>query len=148
MPRYLRPNWFTRNVANPAVALLVKLGLKPQGAHLLAVRGRKSGQWRTAPVNPLEHGGARYLVAPRGETEWVRNLRAAGGGELRAGSKREPVRVVELGDDEKPPLLRAYLERWGGVTAAYFDATKDAPDDELRRIAPNHPVFRIAQDGA
>ena len=145
MAQYQPPNWFTKNAGNTLVALLVKLGFKPQGAHLLAVRRRKSGQWRTVPVNPLPHEGARYLVVPRGETEWVRNLRAAGEGELRSGSNREPIRVTEVADGEKPPLRRDYLERWDGVTGAYFGATKDSPDDELRRIAPDHPVFRIEE---
>ncbi len=146
MATYQRPSWFTKNVANAAVLLLVRLGLKPGGAHLLAVRGRKSGEWRTVPVNPLEFDGARYLVAPRGETEWVRNIRAAGEAELRSGSQTEPFKVVELNDDEEPAVLREYLRRWGGVTAAYFDATADASDEELRRIAPDHPSFRIIED--
>ena len=76
----------------------------------------------------------------------MRNLRAAGEGELRSGSNREPIRVTEVADGQKPPLLRDYLERWGGATAAYFDATKDSQDEELRRIAPDHPVFRIEGD--
>ncbi len=146
MATYQRPSWFTKNVANAVILLLVRLGLKPGGAHLLAVRGRKSGEWRTVPVNPLELDGARYLVAPRGETEWVRNIRAAGEAELRSGSKTEPFKAVELNDSEKPAVLREYLRRWGGVTAAYFDATADASDEEFRRIAPDHPSFRIIVD--
>ena len=147
MSKYERPDWFTKNVANPLIALLVKLGLSPRGAHILAVRGRRSGEWRTTPVNPLEHEGARYLVAPRGETEWVRNIRAAGTAELRAGSKSEPIRVEELADDEKPEVLRAYLKHWKTETGKFFDGVTDAsPDEELRRVAPDHPVFRIVAD--
>ncbi len=145
MPRYERPGFFNKIVGNSLVGLLVRIGMKPAGAYLLSVRGRKSGETRTVPVNPMEHEGARYLIAPRGETEWVRNLRAAGEGVLRTGSTKEAITVQEeLGDDAKPPLLREYLVRWSTATQAYFDAAKDSPDEELRRIAPNHPVFRIS----
>ncbi len=95
MAKYQRPDWVTKHLANPIIALLVKLGATPRGARILAVRGRKSGEWRTTPVNPLTLESGRYLVAPRGETQWVRNIRAAGGGELRAGSKREPIQVAD-----------------------------------------------------
>ena len=143
---YQKPGWFTKNVFNKAVELAVALGLKPAGAHVLAVRGRKSGEWRTVPVNPLDLDGQRYLVAPRGVTEWVRNLRASKSGEIRAGSRRHRFTAVELPDDEKPPILREYLERWGSVTAANFGVGKDASDEDLRRIAPAHPVFRITEE--
>ena len=79
-PRYVRPGWFTQHVFNPAVALLTRAGLSVWGSRELRVRGRASGEWRSTPVNLLTHGGARYLVAPRGNTQWVRNVRAAGGG--------------------------------------------------------------------
>src|SRR5215468_8894367 len=110
-PRYVVP---TRGTAmfNSAVGRLTKLGVSVYGSRVLAVRGRKSGEWRTVPVNLLVHDGERYLVAPRGETEWVRNIRVAGGGELRLGRTREPIAVVELADVDKPPILRLYLERW------------------------------------
>jgi deazaflavin-dependent oxidoreductase (nitroreductase family) len=104
----------------------------------------KSGQWRTTPVNLLEFGGQRYLVAPRGVTEWVRNLRASREGELRLGSGREPIRVIELGNEEKPELLRHYLRRWKWEVGQFFEGVgPDASDADIRRIAPNHPVFRI-----
>ena len=149
MAKYDNPSWFTSKIGNPAIALLVKLGFSPAGAHLLAVRGRKSGEWRTTPINPLEHEGGRYLVAPRGETEWVRNIRAAGGGELRLGSKREAIQAVELADDDKPALIRAYLKRWRKETGAFFDNIRDdAPDEEYRQIAPDHPTFRITATDA
>ena len=76
--RYVRPDWFTANVFNPFVALLTRAGLSVYGSRVLAVRGRQSGQWRTNPVNLLNHQGERYLVAPRGVTQWVRNIRASG----------------------------------------------------------------------
>ncbi len=98
-------------IFNATVAGLARLGLSLYGTRLLAVRGRKSGEWRTVPVNLLEHDGARYLVAPRGETQWVRNLRASGRGELRLGRRRDAFGVTELTDDAKPPVLRAYLRK-------------------------------------
>jgi len=100
-----------------------------RGSRILAVRGAEVGQIRTTPVNPLEIGGARYLVAPRGETEWVRNLRAARGGELRLGRHREPIGVEELPDEAKPPILREYLRRWKTETEKFFDGvTAESPE--------------------
>jgi len=88
--------------------------------------------------------GKRYLVAPRGETEWVQNLRAVRGGELRLGRHREPIGVEELPDDLKPRILREYLRRWKMETWKFFDGvTAESPESELRRIAPRHPVFRV-----
>jgi deazaflavin-dependent oxidoreductase (nitroreductase family) len=144
MARYEKPDWPTKHVFNPLVSLLTSLGLSVRGSRILVVRGRKSGQIRTTPVNPLEMSGKHYLVAPRGETEWVRNLRAARGGELRLGLHREPIGVEELPDEAKPPILREYLRRWKMETGKFFDGvTAESPESELRRIAPRHPVFRV-----
>jgi deazaflavin-dependent oxidoreductase (nitroreductase family) len=143
MTRYIEPRRSTR-AFNALVAALTRLGLSVWGSRVLAVRGRTSGEWRTTPVNLLTHGGERYLVAPRGETQWVRNLRVAGGGELRLGSRTEAFTATELADDDKPALLRAYLRRWKFETGAFFDGVgPESPADDLRRIAPGHPVFRI-----
>jgi deazaflavin-dependent oxidoreductase (nitroreductase family) len=143
MARYEKPG-LTKHVFNPLVSLLTNLGVSVRGSRILVVRGRKSGQIRTTPMNPLEIGGKRYLVTPRGETEWVRNLRAARGGELRLGRHREPIGVEELPDDLKPPILREYLRRWKMETGKFFDGvTAESPESELRRIAPRHPVFRV-----
>jgi deazaflavin-dependent oxidoreductase (nitroreductase family) len=144
MARYEKPDWLTKHVFNPLVSLLTNLGVSVRGSRILVVRGRKSGQIRTTPLNPLEIGGKRYLVAPRGETEWVRNLRAGRGGELRLGRYREPIGVEELPDDLKPPILREYLRRWKMETGKFFDGvTAESPESELRRIAPRHPVFGV-----
>ena len=89
----------------------MRLAISLYGSRILAVQGRRSGNWRAVPVNLLDHGEARYLVAPHGETEWVRNLRAAGSGELRLGSRRHAFRAIEVEDAEKVPILRPYLER-------------------------------------
>ena len=141
--RYIKPTRLDR-AFNALLQLLTKLGVSVYGSRELAVRGRKSGEWRTVPVNLLIHEGARYLVAPRGETEWVRNIRAAGGGELRLGQKREPIQVVELADTEKPPILRVYLQKWWFEVGRFFEGVnRDASLDDLRRIAPGFPVFRL-----
>ena len=145
MDRYIRPGWFTRHLLNPAVALLTRTGISVWGSRILAVRGRKSGEWRTTPVNLLEHEANRYLVAPRGTTQWVRNLRAAGEGELRLGRRVEPFRATEIADADKPDILRTYLRRWRAEMGVFFEGVDaNASDEELLRIAPNHPVFRIS----
>lgn len=109
---YQRPGWFTKHVFNPIVGGLTRLGVSLVGSRVLEVRGRKSGEWRRTPVNPLEFEGQRYIVSPRGETQWVRNLRASGHGRLRKGLRREAFTATELPDEEKLPLLRAYLKKW------------------------------------
>ena len=112
---------------NAVLAFLMRMEVSVYGSRVLAVRGRKSGAWRTVPVNLLVHEGDRYLVAPRAETEWVRNIRAARGGELRLGSRREPIAIIELGDAEKPPILRAYVQKWWFEVARFFEGvTRDA----------------------
>ena len=145
MPDHYRaPGWFTRNVFNRLVALLTSRGISVLGSRVLAVKGRTSGQWRTTPVNLLGYEGRRYLVAPRGETHWVRNLRAAGAGELRVGRHAEAFRGRELSDDEKVPVLRAYLKRWKAETGIFFEgAGADSSDDEIHAIAPKHPAFEV-----
>jgi deazaflavin-dependent oxidoreductase (nitroreductase family) len=141
--RYLRPQRAT-NVFNELVTLLTRLGISVWGSRVLYVRGRKSGQWRSTPVNLLTYGGERYLVAPRGHTQWVRNLRAVGEGELRLGRRFERFTPVELADADKPALLRAYLKRWKFEVGVFFDGVSPyASDEELLRIAPGYPVFRI-----
>jgi deazaflavin-dependent oxidoreductase (nitroreductase family) len=141
---YRAPGWFTRNVFNPTVAFLTRRGVSVLGSRVLAVRGRTSGEWRTTPVNLLEYEGKRYLVAPRGEAQWVRNLRVAGTGQLRVGKKVEDFRARELDDDEKVPMLRAYLERWKVEVGVFFEGVgPGSSDDELRTIAPRHPAFEV-----
>jgi deazaflavin-dependent oxidoreductase (nitroreductase family) len=141
---YRRPGWFTKQVANRIVAGLTRLGVSVAGSRVLEVRGRKSGEWRRTPVNPLSFEGSRYLVAPRGNTQWVKNLRAIGEGRLLVGRRTEPFAASELSDEEKEPLLRAYLKRWKWEVGAFFEGVgPDSTDEELRRIAPNHPVFRL-----
>jgi deazaflavin-dependent oxidoreductase (nitroreductase family) len=142
-PRYVKPKNAT-NTFNEIVARLTKMGISVYGSRVLAVRGRTSGEWRTNPVNPLTLDGTRYLVAPRGNTQWVRNLRPIGTGELRIGRKVEPFTATELSDDEKPAILRAYLKKWKFEVGVFFDGVDaKAPEEKLREIAPGYPIFRI-----
>lgn len=142
--RYVEPGWFTRTVFNRLVALVTKAGFGVFGSRVLRVPGRRSGEPRETPVNLLDIGEQRYLVSPRGETQWVRNLRAAGGGELVLGRAVQAFRAVEIGDDDKPAVLRAYLQRWGFEVGAFFEGVGvTSTDAQLRHAAPGHPVFRI-----
>ena len=143
---YQKPGWFTKHIFNPVVAGLTRSGVSLAGSRVLEVRGRKSGEWRRTPVNPLEFEGERYIVSPRGETQWVRNLRASGEGRLRKGLRTEDFSATELADEDKLPVLRAYLKKWAWEVGAFFQGVgADAPEDELRRIAALHPVFRISR---
>jgi deazaflavin-dependent oxidoreductase (nitroreductase family) len=142
---YKRPGWFTKHVFNPLVAALTRTGVSVMGSRVLEVRGRKSGQPRRTPVNLLVLEGGRYLVAPRGQTEWVRNLRVSGEGRLWLGRRSESFNATELADDDKAPVLRAYLKRWKAEAGVFFEGVgPDATEDELRRVAPQHPVFRLS----
>ncbi|TDP94808.1 nitroreductase family deazaflavin-dependent oxidoreductase [Labedaea rhizosphaerae] len=142
--RYLKPAKPT-NTFNTIVAALTRRGISVLGSRILGVRGRKSGELRTTPVNLLTVDGERYLVAPRGHTQWVRNLRAAGEGTLRVGRRTETFRPTELADADKPEILRAYLRRWWFEVGAFFGPGINAkvPDEKLLEIAPGFPVFRI-----
>jgi deazaflavin-dependent oxidoreductase (nitroreductase family) len=145
MAHYRRPGWFTRHVFNGAVSLATRAGVSVWGSRVLRVRGRTSGEWRTTPVNLLSLENERFLVAPRGETQWVRNLRAAGGGELVVGRRVEPFTATEVtGTEDKARVLRAYLKRWRAEVGVFFDGVSaSSPDTDLQRIAPSHPVFRL-----
>ena len=141
---FQEPGWFTKNVFNRGVAGLSRVGISMAGSRVLEVRGRRSGEPRRTPVNLMTFEGERYLVAARGHTQWVRNLRASGEGRLLIGRRAEHFSASELSDDEKPALLRAYLKRWKWEVGQFFDGVgPDAPDSELRRIAPDHPVFKL-----
>jgi deazaflavin-dependent oxidoreductase (nitroreductase family) len=127
---YIKPPFLLRHVINPIAA---KLGI----ATILAVRGRSSGTWRTTPVNVLELDGVAYLVASWGQTQWARNLRAAGAGELRRGRSARPFTAVEVDPTERPPIIAAYrakFESRPGVRQQ-FEQLPDSAD---------HPVFRLS----
>jgi deazaflavin-dependent oxidoreductase (nitroreductase family) len=142
--RYQRPGWFTKQIFNRAVALLTRAGVSVAGSRVLEVRGRKTGEPRRTPVNLLTLGGARYLVAPRGHTQWVRNLRASREGRLLLGRRAESFTAEELQDQDKPAILRPYLEKWKWEVGAFFGGVgPDSSEEDLLRIAPDHPVFRL-----
>lgn len=142
--RYLQPGWFTRVVFNSSVRALTGIGISIAGSRELRVRGRTSGEWRATPVNPLILDGERYLVAPRGNTQWVRTIRVSGGGELRVGRRVEAFRVDEVADNAKMPVLRAYLRKWGSEVGTFFEGIdKSSSDADLARVAPGFPVFRL-----
>ncbi|WP_405765741.1 nitroreductase family deazaflavin-dependent oxidoreductase [Actinacidiphila glaucinigra] len=142
----IKPGWFTINVFNRAVAWLTRRGLSVWGSRVLAVRGRKSGEWRRTPVNLLVVNGERYLVAPRGHVQWTHNMRAAGGGRLLLGKRVEEFSATEVADDAKPEVLRAYLKRWKAEVGVFFGGVgAGSTDEELRAIAHKHPVFHITE---
>ena len=144
MAYYRRPGWFTKTIFNPTVAAMTRAGISVWGSRILRVKGRTSGEWRSAPVNLLKYEGKQYLVAPRGQTQWVRNMRVAQAGELLLGTKVEPFKAVEVTDSEKIPILRAYLKKWKAEVGVFFSGVSaDSPEADLRRIAPDHPVFRV-----
>ena len=145
MATYQEPGWLTKNVFNRIVAVATRAGVSVAGSRVLEVRGRKSGEPRQTPVNLLTLDGTRYLVSPRGHSQWVRNLRVKNEGRLLLGKKAEPFTATELPDDEaKVPILRAYLVKWKWEVGAFFGGVgPDSSDEEIRRIAPDHPIFRI-----
>lgn len=142
---YQQPGLLTRKVMNPMVAFMTRRGLSLAGSSVLGVPGRSTGEMRTTPVNPLALDGTRYLLAARGHTQWVRNLRVSGWAELTVGRRTERVTAREITDPaEIVPVLRAYLKVWAWEVGAFFQGVgADATDDELAAIAPQHPVFVI-----
>src|SRR4051812_48763795 len=142
--RYLAPGWFTRNLMNRAIRRLTRMGLNVAGARELRIVGRTSGEVRTTVVNPLPRDGQQYLVAPRGTTAWVRNLRAPGRGELRQGRRTEAFTATEVADADKVSILREYLAVWGWEVGQFFPGiSKTSTDDELAGIASDFPVFLL-----
>jgi deazaflavin-dependent oxidoreductase (nitroreductase family) len=146
-PHYKEPGWFTRNVFNRAISGLTRLGISVWGSRVLEVPGRKTGEPRRTPVNLLTFDGRQYLVSPRGNGQWVRNVRANDGRlDLLVGKHRKHWTATEVGDDDKVAVLRAYLKRWKAEVGVFFDGVgPDSSDDELRRIAPRHPVFALTE---
>jgi deazaflavin-dependent oxidoreductase (nitroreductase family) len=146
---FKRPGWFTKNDFNRIVAGLTRLGISVWGSRVLEVRGRTSGEWRRTPVNLLTLEGERYLVSPRGHSQWVRNMRVSGGGRLRVGPRSEAFTATELQDADKVPVLRAYLKRWKAEVGVFFDGVgPDSSEQELRAVAHKHPVFRLGSEPA
>jgi deazaflavin-dependent oxidoreductase (nitroreductase family) len=144
---YRKPGLLTRSVLNPVIVFFTRLGISVWGSRTLEVRGRKTGEPRRTPVNLLDIDGRHYLVAPRGQAQWVRNVRADGGRlALLLGRHRGEWTAQELSDADKPPVLRAYLRRWKMEVGVFFDGvTADSDHQDLARIAPDHPVFLLSE---
>ena len=143
-PRVIIGNNLMDRATRKVVSGITRMGISLLGSRVLYVRGRKSGEWRTTPVNLLKYEGERYLVAPRGNTQWVRNARAAGTGQLRLGQRIEQVELVELPAGDRVPVLRVYLQKWGWEVGRFVEGlSKKSTDAEIAAVAPGMPVFRV-----
>ena len=140
-PKPYRNSWWRRGL-NGIVRPLARLGLTGPRTHLLTVPGRNSGRLWSTPVSILEEGPERWLVAPYGERNWVKNARAAGWVELRRGRRRERLYVTELSPEAAVPVLKRYYEL-GPVTRPFFDVGPESSDDEWLEEASSHPVFHL-----
>ncbi len=140
-PKPYRKSWWRRGL-NALVRPLARVGLTGPRTHLLTVPGRKTGTSWSTPVSIVEEAGERWLVAPYGDRNWVKNARAAGRVELRRGRRREQLSVVELSPEDAVPVLRRYYEL-GRVTRPFFDVSLESSDEEWLAEAPRHPVFHL-----
>ena len=130
-------------VFNRVFGFLVGLGLGFSYNYLLQVRGRKSGKIYSTPIDLLELGGKRFLVAPRGHTQWVRNAEAAGEVTLKKGSKREKFGLRALSDQEKPEILKAYLDQFRREVQTYFPVPAGSPAEAFRELLQSYPAFEL-----
>jgi deazaflavin-dependent oxidoreductase (nitroreductase family) len=143
--RYDEPNGVAK-AANALIRWLAEQGISIAGTRALRVPGRKTGKPRGVVVNVLTVGDVDYLVSPRGATQWVRNVRAAGAVDMGPRWRRRELRATEVADSAKPELLRRYLDRWYWEVKGHIAGlTPDAGDEELRAAAPSIPVFALAQ---
>ena len=146
--RYEEPNR-TARAANAAIRWLAEMGISIAGTRALRVRGRKSGKQRGVVINLLTADGVDYLVSPRGNTQWARNVRAAGVVEMGPRWRSERLRVSEVDDAAKPEVLRRYLARWYWQVKGYVAGlTPESSDEQLRAAAPSIPVFLLDVGGA
>jgi len=130
-------------VFNRAFGLFVGLGLAPRDYHLLQVKGRKSGRVYSNPVSLVPLHGVRFLVAPRGRTQWVRNVEASNEVVFKRGSSSRRFRLRALADADKPPVLLAYLEKYRSVVQRYFPVPAGSPPWSFAEIAARYPVFEL-----
>jgi F420H(2)-dependent quinone reductase len=144
-PHYKKPDWFTRVVFNNVVKGLTRMGVSVWGSRVLEHRGRTTGKLHHVPVNLLTIDGTSYLVSPRGESQWVRNVRHAGGHMvLILGRKRQLCTAEQVPAADSVPILRAYLQRWKFEVGMFFDGVSpDSTDAEWAAVVANHPVFVI-----
>ena len=142
-PRYEEPNRIAR-AGNAVIRWLAELGISIAGTQALQARGRKTGKPRAVVVNLLTVDGVDYVVSPRGNTQWARNVRAAGVLEIGPRWRRRRAEINEVSDDAKPELLRRYLARWYWQVKDYVGGlTPDSSDEQLRAGAPSIPVFAL-----
>ena len=141
-PDFREPSGVER-IFNKAFGLFVGLGLAPSYNYLVQVRGRKTGRVYAAPVNLLEIGGRRFLVAPRGRTQWVRNAEAAGQVVLKRGASRRRFRIRAVPNEQKPEILKAYLDRFKLAVQRYFPVPAGSDAGAFREIADRYPVFEL-----
>lgn len=137
-----------RSLNRTATVTVGRLGIPVPGVYMLRVHGRRTGELRSTPLYVLKERGSRYLVAPRGETDWSHNLRAAGWGELVRGKRVERVRAVEVFGFERKRIIKAYAKRHRLMTARFFDLPPKEDEEAWRREAAKHPVFRLASGDA
>jgi deazaflavin-dependent oxidoreductase (nitroreductase family) len=130
-------------IFNRSFGFLVGLGLGPSHIYLLQVRGRKSGKLFPTPVDLLELQGKRYLVAPRGRTQWVRNAEAAGEITLKKGSTRQQFRLRPIADADKPQILKAYLDSFKREVQRYFPVPAGSPVEQFAAVAGDYPAFEL-----
>lgn len=142
VPSFREPT-ATEKLFNRTMGLLAGLGFAPPNIWLLEVRGRKSGKIYATPIDLLELGGTRYLVAPRGRTQWVRNAEVAGEVTLKRGRVRNRFGLRSLSDSEKLPVLKAYLDSFKAQVQRYFPVPAGAPPEQFAAIAQNYPAFEI-----
>jgi len=142
--QFMRPNAIDRFV-NRAFGFLVKMGLGLRHNFLIEVQGRKSGRIYSTPVNLLEHDGHRYLVAPRGYTQWVKNILASGEATLVKGARREGVSLRAVEDEAKAELLKLYLDRFKLTVQRYFPVRAGSPVEVFRELAGRYPVFELTK---
>ncbi len=143
-PAFQKPTSVER-AFNRFFGLLVGLGLGLKHNYLLQVRGRKSGKLYSTPIDLLEMDGKRFLVAPRGRTQWVRNAEAAGEVTLRKGRFRHSFRLRAIPEAEKPPLLKAYLDRFRTTVQRYFPVPAGSDVQAFASIAADYPVFELSE---
>ena len=148
-PSFRPPNWIDRTI-NRVFGVFLKLGLGLAHNYLLEVRGRKTGSTYSTPVNVLEHKQRRYLVAPRGFTQWVRNVEASGAGTLVRGARRERIRLRPVADEAKAEILKAYLDRYKITVQRYFPIAAKSPAQAFAPLTARYPVFELTpnQDAA
>jgi hypothetical protein len=142
--RYLRPSAFERIFGRLLVSL-IRIGVVRGHFYVLEVRGRKSGKWVTLPVDPLDHEGRRYLVCARGDSNWVRNARVVGEVTLIRAMRRGAYAVHEVPPGMRPPILKAYLDRFAAEVQRFFPVAKGSPVEAFNDLAPNYPVFELTK---